>query len=202
MNKKTFVQILIAVLLTWFLATGTTVVVVKAFNTTPKGGDYALNNQKSLFYNAIKKTGWKQPRNSTELENLLVRNIRFNNPNHKSYVYVYANNGAIKAFFPVISKCSAVDSSATSQWHAAPRTGNADTTGGWSGNDIGPAVDSPQLDGSFGGAEPGIFCLLDKPGHPMVQFNGDYIWSDTFIPLKQAPELVIGKVESHTKKGK
>jgi hypothetical protein len=185
----------------FLIANGSTV--IHAFSG-PAGGDFALNNQKALFYNTAKAVGWHQPKFSTEIANILTRNIRFNNPNHKSYVYLYANNGVIKGFFPVVGKCSSPDSSATSLWHATDANGNSDTSNNQlmrtgTGDPAGAAVDSPQLDGTYGQNENGIYCYLDKPGHPMVQFNGDYVWSDTFIPLHQAPELIIGRVEKHGK---
>lgn len=193
--------VIIVILLSALLAACGTAIMVKA--ATPSGGDYALNNENQLFQTAARAVGWHQPRWSQEIANHLIRNMRYNDPGHKSYVYIYANNGAIKAYFPVIGKCSATDSSPTSLWHAQPSSGNNDTTNNnsFGGNDnTGVAVDSPQLDGSYGANEPGIFCFVDKPGHPMITFNGDYIMSDQYIPLHQAPELIVDQTRSGVKR--
>lgn len=196
MNRETLKTIVISIMATILCIVALAACTGQIQASQPTGGDYALNNQNQLFNASARAVGWHQPRQSTELENLLIRNMRYNNPNHKSYVYIYANNGAIKAYFPIVGKCTATDSSATSLWHATNSIGNNDTSNNstmtvGSTGIAAATVDSPQLDGSYGGNEPGVFCFLDKPGHPMITFNGDYIMSDQYIPLKQAPELVM-----------
>jgi hypothetical protein len=207
-SKEGFKTVTITVLVTMivmmvFTAVANGSTVVGAF-TGPRGGDFALNNQNPLFKETAQAVGWHQPHYSTEIANHLIRNMRYNRKGNKSYVYIYANNGVIKAYFPIIGKCSSTQSSPTSLWHAQGHEGNNDTSNGnyfGGGDHTGVPVDSPQLDGSYGDNEPGVFCFVDEPGHPMITFNGDYIMTDKYIPLRSEPELIINHKHSG-KKGK
>lgn len=119
-----------------------------------------------------------QLNDSLERRNLRERLLRYNNPSKISYIYLLSNTGGMYAFFTVKGKVSSNSSQMTTDQitHWACNGGN----GGHCDNLV---VNAPQDDGSYGGAEPGIFFFTSD--NVMVTWDGPYLLTDA--PMKVNP---------------
>lgn len=122
---------------------------------------------------------------SNELANLTERYKRFgSDPNKVSYVYLLGSTGAIIAEYQVKGKCSSTESQ-----YASPASIDYNSANG-GGNVV---VPSAQPDGSYGQNEQAIFCFLDDAARTMIEFNTQFIWTDTRLQLDTPPIISIVK---------
>lgn len=143
--------------------------------------DDLLNNANRLW--SVQGGKLKPIQSSAELANLIERINRTNDPNHTWYVYIFTMDGKLMYYSQIQGKVSSTDSSPS-----APNRNNCDGVGGNWGSCS--STDNPQLDGSYGKNESGIFFFLRNATHTMVETNFYYIVTDSYIPFTQQPVLV------------
>ena len=130
----------------------------------------------------IKATPPPSIEKSLERENLRERLIRFNDENKISYIYILSDFGAVITFFPIKGKVSSVNSMlTTTQQIMEDRFGSE-----W-----GTAIDSPDLDGSYGSNGDAIFFFTTE--NVYCEWNGKYFLADRPLKLTTAPILIYGE---------
>lgn len=117
---------------------------------------------------------------SLERKNLIERLVRLNKEDGIGYVYLLSKNGNIMAFYTIRGKVSSLNSLLTTPTQLVSRsTGH--------GTEYFP-LPSPNFDGSYGIDPDGIFFFTT--GNALVEWSGDYLYSDQPLSMKSAPVLV------------
>lgn len=121
---------------------------------------------------------------SNEVANICERYRRLSDPNRVSYVYLVSNTGGFFGEYQVKGKCSSTDSQVTN-----PQTTKTDDQGA-SGASI-TTLDAQQLDGSYGQNEQAIYCYIDDKEQTMIEFNTQFIWVDSPLPVVMPPNVPV-----------
>lgn len=127
---------------------------------------------------------------SQERDNLIKRATRINVQNMSSCVTLFAENGAVVAFFPVAGKVSSLNSYLLSGEQIV-NAGNA-TTGR-----IPVVVEQPDIDGAYGSNADGIF-FFTADTDAYVEWKGSYFWSDQCLRPAGTPLLVEATAVTNT----
>ena len=122
------------------------------------------------------------PRLSDSLErrNLVRRLELFNDDDKIGYIYLISY-GKVMAFHTVKGKVSSCESLLTTPQQLVPGVWGRQTH-----ETI--AVESPDLDGSYGPREDGIFFWTTEGAY--VQWKGEYMYTDQPLHLATPPEIV------------
>lgn len=118
---------------------------------------------------------------SQERENLVKRATRINVQNMSSCVTLFAENGAVVAFFPVQGKVSSLNSYLLS--------GDQIVDGVSGGYRQSLVVEQPDIDGAYGQNADGIF-FFTADTDAYVEWKGSYFWSDQCLRPSGTPLLV------------
>lgn len=140
---------------------------------------FTEENQKRLFEAQAPRTVEK----SLERENLNRRLDFMNDENRIGYVYLLADTGQVISEYVIKGKPSSLNSYITQSEQI--RCYNPNTT---NGNDRGcAAVQSPDLDGSYGENPDGIFFFT--PDNQYVEWSGRYIYSSQQLNINTPVSL-------------
>jgi len=129
---------------------------------------------------------------SLERQNLIQRYQHLNDGENEHHVYFMSNHGDVIAYFVAQGKVSSVNSQLTNNRQIVPIEGcgfDGGTEG--AGGSEGPcyrAVESPQMDGSYGTNGDGIFFFTT--GGQYVEWNGLYVVSEEPQNINTAVSLV------------
>lgn len=117
-----------------------------------------------------------------EKKNLEEKRKREENPNAIAYVYKYSATGTFIGYWVAKGKISSNGSQRTPEQdiHWTCKTNYTCTP---------VVVDGPQDDGSYGGAEPGVFFFL-ADGTKVVLGDDNYLYSDRPLDLPNVPQLL------------
>lgn len=138
----------------------------------------AASNQMTL----LQKHPVPKLNDSLERANLIERATFLNNQNFQSCVYLFADNGAMVAFYPVKRKVSSLNSYLLSGDQIVPDQ-NTSMDGRQS-----LVVEQPDIDGAYGQNMNGIFFFtLDT--NEYVEWYGSYLY--TSACSKVAPPTLI-----------
>ena len=122
---------------------------------------------------------------SLEREQLNDRNLRWNDKNKISYIYLLSDMGTIIAYFSIKGKVSSVNSKLTTNQQVVFQHKGAAS----SGDDYGivGTVESPSMDGSYGTNGDAVFFFLTDGTY--MEWAGKYLLCDNYIKLNQKPVL-------------
>lgn len=123
---------------------------------------------------------------SLERENLIKRLERWNNPNKISYIYLMSNAGQIVGYFTIKGKVSSVNSKLTTTTQISYMYSQSVA-----------AVESPDMDGSYGSNGDAVFFYLTDGTY--MEWNGKYFLSDRPVKLSVQPIMTY---DVTPKKGK
>lgn len=116
---------------------------------------------------------------SLEREQLNERNLRWNDPNKVSYIYLLSDMGTIIGYFPIKGKVSSVNSKLTTNQQMIRRYNTSSSGSG--------VVESPSMDGSYGSNGDAVFFFLSDGTY--MEWAGKYLLCDNYIKLTQKPVL-------------
>lgn len=140
---------------------------------------FTEDNQKKLFEAQPPKTVEK----SLERENLNRRLEFMNDENRVGYVYLLADTGQVIAEYVIKGKPSSLNSYITQSEQIRCYAPNA-----YNGNDKGcSAVQSPDLDGSYGDNPDGIFFFTADNNY--VEWSGKYVYSSQSLNINTPVSL-------------
>lgn len=121
---------------------------------------------------------------SLERKNLIERLQRLNKEDGIGYVYLLSKNGTVMAFYTIRGKVSSLNSLLTT-----PEQVTTVCQHNPSGPDCAQhTLPSPDFDGSYGKNPEGIFFFTT--GNALVEWSGDYMYSDQPLKMTTAPVLV------------
>ena len=123
---------------------------------------------------------------SLERKNLVRRMAHINKENQTSYIYLI-NYGKVMAYYTVSGKVSSLNSYLTGKERyivdpSCMQPGHEATCNG-------VPVESPDMDGSYGQNDQGIFFFTTEGVY--VEWHGDYMWSDQPVHLSNPPEMIM-----------
>ena len=176
MNKRTFAFVLSAICLTACndkdCESG-----IKTGNSTKVEMEQTENNQTRLA------AAQPPPTISVSLErkNLIERLIRLNKEDAIGYVYLLSKGGSIMAFYTIRGKVSSLNSLLTTPEQLVSDCSGPEGCGRY-------VLPSPDFDGSYGKNPEGIFFFTTA--NALVEWSGDYLYSDQPLSMKSAPVLV------------
>lgn len=113
---------------------------------------------------------------SLERKNLIERLERLNKEDGIGYVYLLSKSGSVMAFYTIRGKVSSLNSLLTTPEQVAVVNG------------LNFTLPSPDFDGSYGKNPEGIFFFTT--GGALVEWSGDYMFSDQPLKMSTAPVLV------------
>jgi hypothetical protein len=140
----------------------------------------------------IKAVPIPEYKTSQERQLLVDRLNRLNVENKIGYVYL-TSYGRVMAFYTVKGKVMSINSLLTNPQQIVTKRATVRGANGESisSGDYGQfAVDSPDLDGTYGpdGPSDGIFFFTTDGAY--VEYKGEYLYSDKPLKITTAPELV------------
>ncbi len=133
-----------------------------------------INNNQDRLVTSVPNP---QLSNSLERKNISDRLQRLNAQNMNGYIYLLSF-GHVMAYYPVKGKVSSLNSFLTPQEEIH-----------WGNNGAVVTTATPDLDGSYGENDSGIFFFTT--GGVYVEWHGDYLFSDSPLTLSQQPELIM-----------
>jgi hypothetical protein len=122
---------------------------------------------------------------SVERQNLIERMKRLNDRNLIGYIYLMSDTGQTVASYVTKGKVSSLTSYLTGgeilvDWKGRPCSD-------WATGSTCYAVESPDMDGSYGNNPDGIFFFTDTGA--MVEWTGPYVWTDQPLSVRGAVTL-------------
>lgn len=135
------------------------------------------NAQSLALQEQLKATPAEYPKFSDERSNINERNIRLNDPNKITYVYLLSRQGTVIAHDVAKGKVSSCSS------QILPEQGPIN----YRGSEL--VVPQPEPDGSFGTNGACIFYFTPQGAYR--EFAGDYLMSDQPLNVKNPVNLVV-----------
>lgn len=123
-----------------------------------------------------------QLQDSQERRNLKERLLRLNEANKVGYLALIGGQGQLVAYYTIKGKVSSLNSYLTNTQQIGC------TSTGISNDRQCAAVDSPDLDGSYGKNPEGIFFFTTD--NTMIEWSGDYLYSDKPLSYTSKPVIV------------
>ena len=147
---------------------------------------YTESATKAVPYplDTMKEGGW------LERQNLRERLIRYSNPTKLSYIYLFSAQGQLMANYTVKGKVSNTSSQLTTSETVNDYCGSGECK---------IATPAPMDDGTWGPSEDAIFFFT--PEGVMIQWNGQYVLSDSPLNLTTQPVLVYSTGSKPTSVG-
>lgn len=137
--------------------------------------------------NLLNSVQLPQLQTSLERKNLARRLEHINKEGQTSYIYLI-NFGKVMAYYAVSGKVSSLNSYLTGKERIIPDPA-CDHALGNGYSCPGQQVESPDLDGSYGQNDTGIFFFTTEGTY--VEWHGDYLWSDQPLALQDKPTLIM-----------
>jgi|APHM01.1.fsa_nt_gi hypothetical protein len=125
---------------------------------------------------------------SLERENLIRRYQYLNDANNQHHLYLMSNDGKVVRYFVIQGKVSSVNSKLTNNKQIVSSGQCLETTHNDAEGGCFKAVESPQMDGSYGTNGDAIFGFTTSGDY--IEWNGKYLVSEEPQGITTEPVLV------------